>query len=80
MREDRGEERGSASCHGRRALGGPRLALANHFDAFRNPLGPAQMDIGDDGRADLAAFAEEIRACAPGARVVVPEHGTAIPI
>jgi hypothetical protein len=63
-----------------RALGSPRLVLANHFDAFKEPLGPRQMDMGDASRADLAAFADEVHACAPAARVLVPTHLAPIPI
>jgi L-ascorbate metabolism protein UlaG (beta-lactamase superfamily) len=53
-----------------RALGAPPLVLANHFDAWRAPLGEP---LSETTRADLAAFAAEIRACAPETRVVVPE-------
>ena len=62
------------SCRLMRTLGQPPLVLTNHFDAFSEPLGPKQMDIGDDGRASLARFAEEIHACAPATKVVVPDH------
>lgn len=62
------------ACRLMRALGAPRLVLANHFDAHWEPLGPKQMDIGDEGRASLAHFADEIHACAPATKVVVPAH------
>lgn len=62
------------SCRLMRALGQPRLVLANHFDAHSTPLGPKQMDIGDEGRASLAKFADEIHACSPRTKVVVPTH------
>lgn len=52
------------------ALGAPPLVLANHFDAWREPLG-APLD--DATRADLVAFAAEIHAVAPHTRVVVPQ-------
>jgi L-ascorbate metabolism protein UlaG (beta-lactamase superfamily) len=61
-------------CRLMRALGRPRLVLTNHFDAHWEPLGPSQMSIDDGDRADLAAFADEIHACAPETRVVVPTH------
>ena len=57
-----------------RALGRPRLVLTNHFDAHWEPLGPTQMSIDDGDRAGLAAFADEIHACAPETKVVVPTH------
>ena len=62
------------SCRLMRALGEPRLVLTNHFDAFWVPLGSKQMDIGDSARASLARFADEVHACAPGTKVVVPVH------
>jgi len=52
------------------ALGAPPLVLANHFDAWRAPLGEP---LSDETRADLAAFAAEIHACAPATRVLIPE-------
>jgi hypothetical protein len=42
--------------------------------ATRGRDSPAQMSIDNDDRADLAAFADEIHACAPETRVVVPTH------
>lgn len=62
------------ACRLMRALGRPPLVLTNHFDAHWAPLGPEQMDISDEGRAHLATFAEEIHACAPDTKVVVPVH------
>jgi L-ascorbate metabolism protein UlaG (beta-lactamase superfamily) len=62
------------SCRLMRALGNPPLVLTDHFDAHWQPLGPKQMDIGDNGRASLAAFADEIHRCAPSTKVVVPAH------
>ncbi len=62
------------ACRLMRALGHPPLVLTNHFDAHWEPLGPKQMDIGDEARASLAKFADEIHACAPETRVVVPTH------
>src|SRR5205823_14169046 len=68
------------SCRLMRALGQPRLVLANHFDAHWEPLGPSQMDIGDEARAGLQRFEEEIRSCSPTTRVVIPIHFQPIPI
>ncbi len=62
------------SCRIMRALGQPRLVLANHFDAHRKPLGPEQMNIGDESRADLAHFAAEVHSCSPQTKVVIPTH------
>ncbi|GAC1527214.1 MAG: MBL fold metallo-hydrolase [Polyangiales bacterium] len=62
------------ACRLMRALGRPPLVLTNHFDAHWQPLGPKQLEIGDEGRASLARFADEIHACAPETRVVVPTH------
>jgi L-ascorbate metabolism protein UlaG (beta-lactamase superfamily) len=61
-------------CRLMRALGNPSLVMTNHFDAHRQPLGAKPMDIGDEGLADLQAFANEIHACSPTTRVVVPKH------
>ncbi len=62
------------SCRIMRALGQPGLVLANHFDAHRKPLGPEQMNIGDESRADLAHFADEVHSCSPQTKVVIPTH------
>lgn len=62
------------TCRLMRVLGKPPLVLTNHFDAHWEPLGEKQMDIGDAGRASLAAFAEEVHACAPATQVTVPQH------
>jgi L-ascorbate metabolism protein UlaG (beta-lactamase superfamily) len=62
------------SCRLMRALGQPPLVLTNHFDAHWEALGPDPMKIGDEARANLAKFADEIHACAPATRVVVPTH------
>ncbi|MET0595172.1 MAG: MBL fold metallo-hydrolase [Polyangiaceae bacterium] len=62
------------ACRLMRALGRPRLVFANHFDAFQEPLGPSQMNLEDAERVQLAAFADEIHACAPETKVVIPVH------
>jgi L-ascorbate metabolism protein UlaG (beta-lactamase superfamily) len=62
------------SCRLMRALGRPRLVLTNHFDAHWKPLGPEQMSIEEDSRKSLEKFADEVHACAPETKVVVPVH------
>lgn len=62
------------SCRLMRALGKPPLVLTNHFDAHWKPLGPEQMSIAEDARASLERFPDEVRACAPETKVVVPTH------
>lgn len=62
------------TCRLLRVLDRPPLVIANHFDAHWQPLGPKQMDIGDEALADLARFKEEVRACAPGTKIIVPVH------
>ncbi|MGN6107036.1 MAG: MBL fold metallo-hydrolase [Kofleriaceae bacterium] len=61
------------SCRLMRALGQPAVVFTNHFDPWTAPLGP-KLVLSDDARADLAEFTEEIHACAPNTRVVVPEY------
>jgi L-ascorbate metabolism protein UlaG (beta-lactamase superfamily) len=62
------------TCRTVRALGSPRLVIANHFDAWWRPLGPQQMDIDEEGRKSLAMFPAEVEQCAPGTKVVIPTH------
>ena len=62
------------SCRLMRALGRPRLVLADHFDAHWKPLGPEQMSIEEESRASLMRFAGEVHACSPESKVVIPEH------
>lgn len=61
------------SCRLMRALGQPAVVLTNHFDPWTAPLTP-KLALDGDGRADLAVFTDEIHACAPNTRVVVPEY------
>ena len=68
------------ACRLMRALGRPHLVFANHFDAFQEPLGPSQMELEDADRAKLASFADEIHACAPETKVVIPVHLQPMPI
>ena len=67
------------ACRLMRATGAPPLVLATHFDAWTQPLAHA-MDLGDDARRDLAAFGDELHACAPHARVVIPSPGRAVEV
>ncbi len=67
------------TCRLLRALGGPRLVLPSHFDAFREPLRPGELPTGDTC-ADLNAFAAEVHACFPSARVEIPLPLRPIPI
>jgi hypothetical protein len=60
------------TCRLLRALGLPKLVLANHFDAWQEPLLPGQMTLSAETQADLAAFEAEVHACAPNTRVVTP--------
>ena len=60
------------TCRLVHALGRPALVLPNHFDALHEPLRPEHMELTDDRRADLQAFASEVHACAPATRVEVP--------
>jgi beta-lactamase class D len=62
------------TCRTLRALGSPKLVIANHFDAWWRPLGPNQMDIEEADRASLAKFPAEVEQCAPGTKVVIPTH------
>lgn len=57
------------SCRLMRALGAPPVVLPNHFDVWTKPV---ETPLSEGAQRDLAAFAEEIRACAPATRVVVP--------
>lgn len=62
------------SCRLMRALGNPKLVLADHFDALWEPLGPKQMDVGDEARASLSRFVGEIHRCSPATEVAIPVH------
>jgi len=56
------------TCRLLTALGKPRLVYTTHFDNWRGP--PVDEPVSDD----LKAFVEEVRACSPQTRVVVPKH------
>ncbi|MCA9515733.1 MAG: MBL fold metallo-hydrolase [Myxococcales bacterium] len=55
------------TCRLMRALGGPPLVIANHFDDWR----AAPADTADPGD-DVRAFVAEVARCSPGTRVVIP--------
>ncbi len=62
------------TCRVLTAVGKPRTVLANHFDDFGAKLTP-HAPLGDaEDRANLDAFANEVHACAPDTKVVVPSH------
>lgn len=56
------------TCRLMRALGHPLLVYANHFDDWQAPPSDAEPS------ADLGAFVEEVRACSPNTKVVIPRH------
>jgi L-ascorbate metabolism protein UlaG (beta-lactamase superfamily) len=60
------------TCRLMRALGKPPLVFANHFDEWTEPTRPTR-DLPDETKSDLARFADEVHACSPTTRVVVPE-------
>lgn len=59
------------TCRLLRSTGAPPRILVNHFDAWQAPLVPTP-PLSPDAQADLAAFAAEVRACAPQTTVTVP--------
>lgn len=71
------EEIHDYSCRLMRALGAPPIVLTNHFDSWTKPV---DTPLSEGARRDLAAFAEEIRACAPATRVVVPVPFSPLPL
>jgi L-ascorbate metabolism protein UlaG (beta-lactamase superfamily) len=62
------------TCRLMRVLGQPKLVLPNHFDAHRRPLGDHPPPFDEETREDLARFADEVHACSPATRVVVPAY------
>jgi L-ascorbate metabolism protein UlaG (beta-lactamase superfamily) len=61
------------TCRLMRLLGDPPVVFPNHFDAHAEPLTAGEDRVTDVARADLAKFADEVRACSPATRVVFPE-------
>jgi len=60
------------TCRLMRVVGMPPVVFANHFDVWTEPTRPTR-DLPDDTKSDLARFADEVHACSPSTRVVVPE-------
>jgi len=58
------------TCSILKAVGYPKTVLTNHFDDFGEPLTPHK----PLGEPDLDAFANEVHACSPETRVIVPSH------
>ncbi|MEO8797984.1 MAG: MBL fold metallo-hydrolase [Polyangiaceae bacterium] len=68
------------TCRLMHALGNPHTVLADHFDAFWNPIGSKEMDIGEAAQKSLAAFANEVHACSPDTNVIVPRQAQKFPL
>jgi L-ascorbate metabolism protein UlaG (beta-lactamase superfamily) len=62
------------TCRLLRVLGQPPVVYATHFDDWRSPP-PATPAPSQDTRA----FVEEVRACSPKTRVIVPRHFERMP-
>lgn len=58
------------TCRLLRVLGKPPLVYVSHFDAWREAPKP----VDGEALADVTAFVDEARACAPDTRVVIPKH------
>jgi L-ascorbate metabolism protein UlaG (beta-lactamase superfamily) len=56
------------TCRLLHALGDPPIVIATHFDDWKGPPGDAPTP------PDLAKLADEVRACAPNTRFVIPRH------
>ncbi|MBC7973676.1 MAG: MBL fold metallo-hydrolase, partial [Myxococcales bacterium] len=54
------------TCRLLHTLGDPPIVIATHFDDWKAPAAAAPPS------PDLAKFAEEVRACAPSTRLVIP--------
>jgi L-ascorbate metabolism protein UlaG (beta-lactamase superfamily) len=61
------------ACRLMRLLGNPALVFANHFDSFSQPLTSKQTRLEDGQRAEVTKFSDEIHACSPATKVVLPE-------
>lgn len=62
------------TCRLVHALGDPKVVVANHFDAFTEPLRPGVLDADAETKRDLDAFVDEVHACAKDTNVVLPKH------
>lgn len=60
------EEIHDYTCRLLTALGKPPIVIATHFDDWQKPA--------PGGPYDLSDYANEVEACAPGTRFIVPEH------
>lgn len=56
------------TCRLMTLLGKPPVVYATHFDNWRGP------PVDEPPDADTQAFVEEVRACSPATRVVIPRH------
>lgn len=60
------------TCRLMRVLENPKLVLPTHFDAHYEPLADERTPIAPAQLAEVAKFEQEVRACSPETRVVVP--------
>jgi L-ascorbate metabolism protein UlaG (beta-lactamase superfamily) len=56
------------TCRLLAVLGQPKLVYPTHFDNWRGP------PVSEPPSKDLQAFVDEVRACSPETRVVIPRH------
>jgi L-ascorbate metabolism protein UlaG (beta-lactamase superfamily) len=56
------------TCRLLTVLGKPKLVYTTHFDNWRGP------PVDEPPNEDLRAFVEEVHACSPATRVVIPKH------
>jgi len=57
------------TCRLLHTLGDPPIVIATHFDEWTKPV-----EAGAPPPPDVVKFADEVRACAPRTRVVIPRH------
>ena len=68
------------TCRLLRLLGNPPIVFPTHFDAHWQPLTAKETRLTDEQRADLAKFEQEVHACSPATRVVIPEAFRPYPV
>lgn len=56
------------TCRLMHAIGDPPIVIATHFDNWKGPAVDEPID------EDLQKFTDEVRACSPKTRVIVPKH------
>jgi len=56
------------TCRLLHAIGDPPVVIATHFDDWKGP--PVDAPLSDD----LTKFADEVHACSPRTRLIVPKH------